>query len=131
MHTQSDTVLSLLESIELPATSKTATQSALQLLLTNWSENVDVFQGYWNLRVSTVALTQLFISSRASLDQIRVRGDMLITVANSNSKELSYIIYNAQCSLLTNAFHDCSYHDPSPGEKQYLYSSTLKSHAVN
>lgn len=35
---------------------------------------------------STVALTQLFISSRSSLDQIQVRGDMLITAANANSE---------------------------------------------
>jgi hypothetical protein len=56
MHAQSDTVLSLLESIQIPATPKAPAQSALQLLLTNWCENVDVFQGYWNLRVRQVML---------------------------------------------------------------------------
>lgn len=40
---------------------------------------------------STVALTQLFISSRSSLDQIQVRGDMLITAANSNSEFFLHI----------------------------------------
>ena len=44
-HTQADTVLSLLEGIDV------AGVPALQVLLAKWCDTVEVFQGYWNLKV--------------------------------------------------------------------------------
>lgn len=48
---QANTVLGLLEGIVVPAQGTKPARSALELLLSTWCENVDVFQGYWNLKV--------------------------------------------------------------------------------
>ncbi|SCV67876.1 BQ2448_5487 [Microbotryum intermedium] len=106
VHKQADTVLSLLEDITVASPS--GPRPALQVLLSSWSENVDVFQGFWALKASyvdgfmpiiafvdacaqtrptsyrTVALAQLFLSPRPSLSQIVVKGDLLLTDANRN-----------------------------------------------
>ncbi|KAM0754424.1 ARM repeat-containing protein [Meredithblackwellia eburnea MCA 4105] len=78
-HSQSDTVLTLLEGIDVPGSG-----SALQILLNKWCDNVEVLQGYWNQKVSTVGLMQLYLSQRPSLQQIQVKGDLLLTEVNSN-----------------------------------------------
>ncbi|SCZ96701.1 BZ3500_MvSof-1268-A1-R1_C083g00450 [Microbotryum saponariae] len=82
IHKQADTVLALLEGITVA--SPTGPRPALQVLLSSWSENVDVFQGFWALKASTVALAELFLSPRPSLSQIVVKGDLLLTDANRN-----------------------------------------------
>ncbi|KDE03266.1 hypothetical protein MVLG_06259 [Microbotryum lychnidis-dioicae p1A1 Lamole] len=82
IHKQADTVLALLEGITVA--SPTGPRPALQVLLSSWSENVDVFQGSWALKASTLALAELFLSPRPSLSQIVVRGDLLLTDANRN-----------------------------------------------
>jgi len=51
VHTQLDTVISLLEGITVPAQGSTPVQPALHILLSSWCDNVDVFQGFWNLKV--------------------------------------------------------------------------------
>lgn len=47
IHTQTETVLALLEGIVLPSGAP-----ALQVLLDKWCDTVEVFQGYWNQKVS-------------------------------------------------------------------------------
>lgn len=98
-------MLGLLEGITVPAASPGAPpRQAIEVLLASWCDNVDVFQGYWNLKLSyvrscscrrartltpppssrrTVALTQLFLSARPSLSAVQVKGDLLLTAANS------------------------------------------------
>ncbi|ORY73226.1 ARM repeat-containing protein [Leucosporidium creatinivorum] len=85
VHTQLDTVISLLEGITVPPQGSTPAQPALHVLLSSWCDNVDVFQGFWNLKVSTVAMTQLYLSQRPSLQQTQVKGDMLLTAENTNT----------------------------------------------
>nr|KAK4053501.1 hypothetical protein OIV83_001668 [Microbotryomycetes sp. JL201] len=76
---QLDTVLSLLESIEVQG------RAALDILLTSWCETAPVLQGFWNIKVSTVALSRMFESARPSLAEISVKGDLLLTAKNSNT----------------------------------------------
>ncbi|KAI5481652.1 Importin 9 [Pseudohyphozyma bogoriensis] len=82
IHTQADTVLSLLEGVQVASG-----RPALEVLLTAWCDNVDVFQGYWGLKVSTVAMVQLFSSARPSLQRIQVKGDLLLTDVNSKNPD--------------------------------------------
>ncbi|KAH9823821.1 armadillo-type protein [Melampsora americana] len=81
LHQHADTVLDLLESFHVTGINGQQ-QLALQLVLSTWCENADTFQGYWNIRVSTVALSQLYACTRPSLDQITVKGDLIITDKN-------------------------------------------------
>ncbi|KAL8280102.1 hypothetical protein RQP46_007432 [Phenoliferia psychrophenolica] len=84
-HTQADTVLSLLEGISVPGVGSAPAMPALQVLLAKWCDTVEVFQGYWNLKVNTVGLMHLYLSQRPSLQQIVVKGDLLLTEANSKT----------------------------------------------
>ncbi|GAA6059323.1 hypothetical protein JCM10212_005903 [Sporobolomyces blumeae] len=83
---QPDTALALLEGITVdPATPGRPSQPALQVLLSAWCDYANDFQGYWNQKLSTVALGQLYAaSSRPSLQQVQVKGDMLLTAENKN-----------------------------------------------
>ncbi|KAK4699259.1 importin-9, partial [Phenoliferia sp. Uapishka_3] len=84
-HTQADNILTLLEGISVPGVGSAPPAPALQILLAKWCDTVEVFQGYWNLKVNTVGLMQLYLSQRTSLQQVQVKGDLLITEANANS----------------------------------------------
>ncbi|GAA5867303.1 hypothetical protein JCM1840_005019 [Sporobolomyces johnsonii] len=85
IHQQLDTVLSLLENLTVPTGADSAPRPALEVLLSAWCDYANDFQGFWNQKVSTVALSQLYAaSSRPSLQQIQVKGDLLLTAANSN-----------------------------------------------
>ncbi|GAA5841531.1 hypothetical protein JCM3766R1_003978 [Sporobolomyces carnicolor] len=83
---QLDTALNLLESIVVPpATANEAPQPALQVLLSAWCDYANDFQGFWNQKLSTIALSKLYAaSSRPSLQQLQVKGDLLITAENKN-----------------------------------------------
>ncbi|GAA5933997.1 karyopherin KAP114 [Sporobolomyces koalae] len=83
---QLDTALSLLESIVVPPqTPGAAQQPALEVLLSAWCDYASDFQGFWNQKLSTVALTKLYAaSSRPSLQNLQVKGDLLITSENKN-----------------------------------------------
>ncbi|KAM0788544.1 hypothetical protein ACM66B_001672 [Microbotryomycetes sp. NB124-2] len=76
---QLDTVLSLLEATEIEG------RPALDILLNAWADTATVFQGFWNIKVSTVALSRLFESARPTLARVSVKGDLLLTSANSNT----------------------------------------------
>lgn len=51
IQTQADTVLSLLEPMEVSASHSSPARPAVEVLLSTWCDTVDVFQGYWNLKV--------------------------------------------------------------------------------
>ncbi|GAA6037267.1 hypothetical protein JCM8097_008653 [Rhodosporidiobolus ruineniae] len=86
IHSQLDTVLSLLENLTVPGGAGEAPRPALEVLLSNWCDNSTDFQGFWNQKVSSVALSQLYAaaSTRPSLQQVQVKGDLLLTDANKN-----------------------------------------------
>ncbi|BGP38381.1 hypothetical protein JCM10449v2_002313 [Rhodotorula kratochvilovae] len=83
---QLDTVLTLLESLTVPSGAGQPARSAIEVLLSAWCEYAGDFQGYWNQKVSSVALSQLYgaAATRASLQQVQVKGDMIVTGANAD-----------------------------------------------
>lgn len=80
INSQTDKVLSLLETWTV--TTSSGPRNALPVFLEAWCDNADAFQGSWNIRVSTLALTHLFMSARPSLANITVRGERILTAAN-------------------------------------------------
>ncbi|GAA5946175.1 hypothetical protein JCM3765_000143 [Sporobolomyces pararoseus] len=83
---QLETALDLLESIAVPPTTPgAAPRPALEVLLSAWCDYANDFQGFWNQKLSTLALSKLYAaSSRPSLQQLQVKGDLLITAENKN-----------------------------------------------
>ncbi|KAG6841729.1 hypothetical protein C0991_007615 [Blastosporella zonata] len=79
INNQRDTVLSLLETIELPH------GSGLEGLINTWCENAETFQGFWPSRISTLGLIQLFVSERPSLQNLIVKGDIIVNTTNRNT----------------------------------------------
>ena len=75
---QLDTVLSLLESTTIQG------KPGLEILIRTWCENAETFQGFWASRISTLALSQLFASERASLQGLVVKGDIIVKEETKN-----------------------------------------------
>ncbi|EDR15931.1 uncharacterized protein LACBIDRAFT_242896 [Laccaria bicolor S238N-H82] len=78
INNQRDTVLELLESMNV------GNRSGLDILVQTWCENAETFQGFWPSRISTLALTQLFICGRPSLQNLMVKGDIIIKPETKN-----------------------------------------------
>ncbi|KAI5824132.1 ARM repeat-containing protein [Schizophyllum commune Tattone D] len=75
---QRDTVLQLLEGINVNG------RSGLDILLQTWCENAETFQGFWPGRVSTLGLCELLRAARPSLQQITVKGDIILRPETKN-----------------------------------------------
>lgn len=72
---QPDPVLDLLDQIgQVPGSQ----ESALHLLVRVWCDNVDTWQGFWNSRVSSLALANLLLLNRQDLQSMIVRGDLIV-----------------------------------------------------
>lgn len=86
MHQQPETVLSLLENLTIPGPTGQPAQPALAVLLSHWCDYANDFQGYWNQKVFSVAMAQLYslAAERPALQQVQVKGDLLLTEANTN-----------------------------------------------
>ncbi|KAI0347862.1 ARM repeat-containing protein [Trametopsis cervina] len=69
---QRDTVLTLLESINISG------RSGLDVVIQTWCENAETFQGFWVTRTSTLALVDLFVCARPSLQALQVKGDLIM-----------------------------------------------------
>ncbi|CAL1694900.1 unnamed protein product [Somion occarium] len=69
---QRDTVLTLLESTDIDG------RSALDVVINTWCENAETMQGFWASRISTLALCSLYASERPSLQQLVVKGDIIV-----------------------------------------------------
>ncbi|KAF9260865.1 ARM repeat-containing protein [Marasmius fiardii PR-910] len=78
INNQRDTVLALLEKMNVQG------RTGLDLLIQTWCENAETFQGFWQSRSSTMALTQLFVSERPSLQTLMVKGDIIMTPETKN-----------------------------------------------
>ncbi|TDL19426.1 ARM repeat-containing protein [Rickenella mellea] len=72
IHTERDTVVTLLENTNVDG------RSGLDILIQTWCENAETFQGFWPTRVSTLGLTQLFVSERPSLQNLIVKGELIV-----------------------------------------------------
>lgn len=82
MRDQCDVVLDLLEGMRVPAAEGDELMTGLQVLASKWAENGETIQGYWAQRLSTVALTRLLSSGRASLQSTLVQGDEIPDESN-------------------------------------------------
>ncbi|RXK36603.1 hypothetical protein M231_06144 [Tremella mesenterica] len=60
-----------------------STTPALPVVLNQWCEMSDTISGSWNIRVSDLGLARLFMAPVPLLQQIQVKGDMIITQTNS------------------------------------------------
>ncbi|KAL0951964.1 hypothetical protein HGRIS_008615 [Hohenbuehelia grisea] len=78
IYKQRDTLLSLLESTTIDG------RSGLDIFIQTWCENAETFQGFWPSRLSTVALTQLYAAERPSLQNLTVKGDIIIKPETKN-----------------------------------------------
>ncbi|CAA7265862.1 unnamed protein product [Cyclocybe aegerita] len=78
INNQRDTVLALLESLDING------RNGLDILIQTWCENAETFQGFWPSRISTLALTQLLVSDRPSLQNLTVKGDIIIKPETKN-----------------------------------------------
>ncbi|KAG5638025.1 hypothetical protein H0H81_002226 [Sphagnurus paluster] len=78
INNQRDTVLTLLEGTNVNG------RSGLDILIQTWCENAETFQGFWPSRISTMGLIQLFISERPSLQNLIVKGDIIVNKSNKD-----------------------------------------------
>jgi importin-9 len=65
-------------------------RSGLDILIQTWCENAETFQGFWPGRISSMALTQLFISDRLSLQNLMVKGDIIVKPETQDSEDLVF-----------------------------------------
>lgn len=85
INNEPDTILSLLESINDNG------RSGLDILIQTWCENAETFQGFWPSRVSTLALSKLFASGRLSLQNLVVKGDLIVRRETNNSEYWAFL----------------------------------------
>jgi hypothetical protein len=85
IHNQRDTVLSLLESTDIQG------RSGLDILIHTWCENAETFQGYWPTRISNLALSQLYAAERPSLQNLMVKGDIIVNPATKDGAFLFWV----------------------------------------
>lgn len=72
-------MLSLLENINING------RSGLDVVIQTWCENAETFQGFWVTRTSTLALIDLFVSARPSLQSLQVKGDLIVKAETKDS----------------------------------------------
>ena len=73
-------MLDLLEGLAVDGT------PALEVFVRTWCENAETFQGFWPPRVSTLALCACFASVRPSLQNIVVKGDIIVKPETKNGE---------------------------------------------
>ncbi|CAG8673947.1 10649_t:CDS:10, partial [Racocetra persica] len=65
-------------------------RNGLDILLNTWLENHDSFQGHYNIKISAIALSELFLSCDPRIQNIKVKGDLII-MPSSNPHQYVYI----------------------------------------
>lgn len=113
IHNQRDTVLTLLEGTNV------AGRSGLDILIQTWCENAETFQGFWPTRISALALSSLFASERPSLQQLIVKGDIIVKPETKNGECL--LLCLCGCCWAVGAERACvrSDHDALEDEAKY------------
>lgn len=77
-------MLSLLESMDVQG------RPGLDILIQTWCENAETFHGFWPERISTMALIQLFVSERPSLQNLIVKGDIIVKPETKDGEDLCF-----------------------------------------
>jgi hypothetical protein len=77
IHTQLDTVLSFLQSINIEG------KDGLTILMNTWCDNHDSFQGFHTIKVSASALSILYMSQDSRVSNIQVKGDLVTSQPGS------------------------------------------------
>jgi hypothetical protein len=80
INNQRDTILNLLESTNIEG------RSGLDILIQTWCENAETFQGFWSSRISTLGLTNLLMSERHSLQNLTVKGELIVKPETKNGE---------------------------------------------
>ncbi|CAI2183780.1 12083_t:CDS:10 [Funneliformis geosporum] len=70
-------------------------RNGLEFLLNIWLENHESFQGYYSIKVSSIALSKLFLSGDPRIQSIQVKGDLIVT-DSSNPDQYTYISSNVK-----------------------------------
>ncbi|KAG1180299.1 hypothetical protein G6F70_000463 [Rhizopus microsporus] len=69
---QQETVFNYLCNIQISG------KSGLEILMTTWCDNYDSFSGYYTLKVSAVALSKMFLANDPRLQNIHVKGEIVV-----------------------------------------------------
>ncbi|CAG8445061.1 3579_t:CDS:10 [Funneliformis caledonium] len=98
MLSQLSTVVEFLSTLDING------RNGLELLLNIWLENHESFQGYYSIKVSSIALSKLFLSGDPRIQGIQVKGDLIVTNSSrimTRSRTLTnpdqYIYISANC----------------------------------
>ncbi|CAG8541978.1 14752_t:CDS:10 [Acaulospora morrowiae] len=54
-------------------------RNGVEVLLNTWFENHDSFHGYYSIRVSAIALSKLFLLCDPRIENLQVKGDLIVT----------------------------------------------------
>lgn len=84
IHNQANTVLGMLETTTVQG------RTALDILIQTWCENAETFQGYWPTKISTLTLSQLYVLSCPSLQNLLVKGDIIIKPETKNGEYIPF-----------------------------------------
>lgn len=77
--------------IDLLVATNVNNRNGLEILLTAWCDNYGTFHGYFPLKVSAVAMSKIFLKCDPRINQIEVKGDIIVSssdriVTRSRSK---------------------------------------------
>jgi importin-9 len=61
-------------------------RSGLDILIQTWCENAEIFQGFWPSRISHLALCRLYVSERPSLQNLMVKGEIIVRPETRNGE---------------------------------------------
>lgn len=111
INNQRDTVLSLLEA------SNVQDRSSLDILIHTWCENAETFQGFWPTRISTLALSQLYTAERQSLQNLMVKGDIIVKPETQNGGSSVRFYLSSPCNVEHNRVS--SHYDQITNEDKY------------
>ncbi|TIA84907.1 hypothetical protein E3P99_04112 [Wallemia hederae] len=85
IHTRREVIVEYLVNTAVFDVNTNTNTNGLELLLRMWSENAETFRGFWAIRISTLALVDLYTSQDPRLDSVMVKGDQIIDEANRNT----------------------------------------------
>jgi hypothetical protein len=112
INNQRDTVLALLEEMNVQG------RTGLDVLIQTWCENAETFQGFWQSRCSTMALTQLFVSERPSLQSLMVKGDIIMKPETKNGERYFMFCFFLVVVVLIFSLR-VSHHDSVKDQDEY------------
>ncbi|TIA71942.1 hypothetical protein E3P89_01920 [Wallemia ichthyophaga] len=85
IHTRREVILEYLSNTAVLDVNSNSMVSGLEVLLRMWCDNAETFRGFWAIRISTLALVDLYTSQDPRLDSVMVKGDQIIDESNRNT----------------------------------------------